>query len=114
MPIPILIWFVAAAAVGFSVGYFWEDVIKPWAIRAAGKILDYLDSGLKYFSEGVVYLTKKGQDYIAELKVFTRDKRSGEYQVETSTTKISASDVPADIRSQLEQQEKIEAGRIKT
>ena len=114
MPIPILLWFVAAAAVGFSVGYFWEDVIKPWAIRAAGKILDSLDSGLKYFSEGVVYLTKKGQDIIAELKVYTQDKRSGEIQVETSKKTISRSEVPADILSQLDQQKQIEAGRVQT
>lgn len=114
MPIPILLWFVAAAAVGFAAGYFWEDVIKPWAIRAAGKILDSLDSGLKYFSEGVVYLTKKGRDYIAELKVYTQDKRSGEYEANTTTTKISPSEVPDDIRSELEQQKTIEAGRIKT
>ena len=114
MPIPILLWFVAAAAVGFSVGYFWEDVIKPWAIRAAGKILDSLDSGLKYFSEGIVYLTEKGRDIIAELKVYTQDKISGEIQVVTQTKTIPQSEVPADILSQFEQQKKIEAGRVQT
>lgn len=114
MPIPILVWVVAAAVVSFSVGYFWEDVIKPWAIQAAGRILDYIDSRLKYFSEAIVSLTKKGRDYIAELKVYTQDKKSGEYEVETEKKRISASEIPDDILSQLEQQKKIEVGRIGT
>jgi hypothetical protein len=114
MPIPFLVWIVAAAVAGIAVGYFWEDVIKPWAIKAAGKILDYIDSSLKYFSEGVVFLTKKGQDYVAKLKVYTQDKESGEYEVETAKKKVSASEIPDDILSQLEQEKKIEVGRIQT
>jgi hypothetical protein len=114
MPIPILLWFVAAAAVGFAAGYFWEDVIKPWAIRAAGKILDYLDSGLKFFSEGVVYLTKKGQDYIKELRVYTKDKNTGQYGVEISREKLTDNQVPDDIRAELSKQSEMEVGRIQT
>ena len=112
MPIPILLWFVAAAAVGFSVGYFWEDVIKPWAIRAAEKILDALDSGLEYFSEGVVYLTKKGQDYIKELKVYTQNKNNGEFGVVITKDKISYDQIPEDILAELARQSGIEVGRI--
>lgn len=112
MPIPILVWIVAAGVAGFAAGYFWDDVIKPWAIRAAGKILDFIDKAFEYFSEGVVYLLEKGGEYIKQLKVYTKTKE-GKYMSRVVEEEINASEVPDDIRANLDAQEKQEVGRIK-
>jgi hypothetical protein len=117
MPIPVLIWIVAAALAGTAVGYFWEDVIRPWAIRAAENILDSIDLSLKSFTKGVTSLTTKGRKYLKNLTVYTRDKRTGVVGAITTTQELSDDEInklPNDIREELGLNNKIEGPQIKT
>ena len=117
MPIPVLIWIVTAAFAGAALGYFWEDVIKPWAIKAAGRILDSINSILLNFSDGLLYLLKKGEKYIVELRVYLKDNRSGDRFVETERRKVSDDEfnqLPAYIRSQVEQKKEVQIEQVQT
>lgn len=111
MPVPILVWVIAAGVASFAAGYFWDDVIKPWAIRAANKIIDLIDQAAEYFSEGVVYLIKEGRKFLKQLKVYTKTK-NGTYKSHTETQEIPRSEIPDDILSQLDGKGKQEVGRI--
>ncbi|MEM1173037.1 MAG: hypothetical protein AAGJ08_29225 [Cyanobacteria bacterium P01_H01_bin.35] len=91
---------------GAAVGHFWDD-IKAWLTRVTKHLLDRIDRTIEVVSNTMVYVVKEGKRYYKRFEIFARNTLTriirGLYQQE----EVSIIDIPEDIITQLDSQEKL-------
>jgi len=108
-----LIWFIAGATAGATVAVFWDE-IKSWAYNALCNILDSINRAIEVTSDAVAYLVKEGTRIYKRTEVFVENVRTGNIVIKYKEERVSESDVPNELRSQLDRKKKIEAVRYST
>lgn len=110
-------WQIVAVLIGVVAGglliTFWDE-IKAWADRVLGSILDSIDRTVEVVSDGVVYLIKKGYEYYKEIEIFLKNRRTGQYEEVRQRVQIPSSQMPPEVKKQLDEREKLESLRLAT
>jgi len=110
MPIDPISWmiisFIAGAATGATVAYFW-DSIKAWATRVVGYIIDTINRAIEVASKAIIYLEKRGARIYKRAEVYVRNIFNGNTSMRYKEEEIPRYDVPDDINADLENQIKM-------
>lgn len=99
--IDILLQAGIALLIGGAVAYFWDD-IKNWISRVFDAIVATLNSFIEWAVEGIAFIVEEGGKYYKAVQVLVRNKL-GHERVEHHVEPISRSDVPSEIKNQLEE-----------
>ena len=91
--------FLAGAAIGATVSYFWDD-IQDWIERVFDAILDGLSRAIEWATERVAFLLKEGGKIYRGIIVLVRNKW-GEEKIEHHAEEISPDQIPDDIKREL-------------
>ena len=94
-------YFLAGAATGATVAYFWED-IKAWASRVADYILDAINHEVEVVSDIIVSLIIEGGEYYREAKAYVMNAFTGEVRIESRRERINRSEIPNEYLQDLE------------
>jgi len=101
------IWIILVFIAGAAVGRFWKE-IKEWANRALGYILDGINRATEVTSDAIVYLVKEGTRRIyKKMEVWVKDIYTKEIKPKYKEESISRSEVPDEIKAQLDQKEAV-------
>ncbi len=92
---------IGGVAIGATVAYFWDD-ITAWVSRIFDAILDTLDRAIEWAVEGIALLIKEGGKYIKGVFVLVKNKW-GEERIERYGEEIPYSDVPDEIKRELQE-----------
>jgi hypothetical protein len=90
------------------------NAIKDWANSVVDKILGRIDKVIDVASDAIVYLIKEGDSYYKEIKVFIMNIGSLQVRCEYKKEIIQYSDIPEDIRKQLEERRELKLMQMKT
>jgi hypothetical protein len=100
LPIVWGILAISAAVAGYAVYNYWEE-IQEWAKRILPGILTMV----KGVVSGRLELVREGYEFIKRVIVFELIR--GEYYQHTRSEKVSASEVPDDIKEELRRKQSI-------
>lgn len=90
-------WSTIVDAVSSAVQSF-IDSLKAFAARIIGRIIDGINWAFEKVSEAIVSLLREDGIFYKIVRVYIKNTRTGDVEVESSRTKISKSDVPNDIK----------------
>ncbi|MBD2490649.1 hypothetical protein [Aulosira sp. FACHB-615] len=119
MPIPVIVWIVAAAIGGVAVGSNW-DRIKEWASQTLGYILDGINTAIQVTSDAVVYAVKNVKipggipRFSIKIEVYVQDVRSGKSTLKSEEKEISEDEIPDEFKKQLTTKAKVKMLQQKT
>ncbi|OIP72376.1 MAG: hypothetical protein AUK43_03955 [Oscillatoriales cyanobacterium CG2_30_40_61] len=107
------IFIAAAALVGVGVGYFWDEIVA-WANRVIGYLLAGINRAIEVTSDAIVYLVREGKRYYQKVEIFARNIYTKVTHLFSDQKEIHQSDIPEDLKEQLERKTKYELGRAST
>jgi hypothetical protein len=90
------------------------NAIKNWANSVVDKILGRIDKAIEVASDAIVYLIKENNRYYKEVKVYMMNIGSREVRFEIQKEVIQLSEIPEDIRKQLEERCELKLMQMKT
>ncbi|KYC42269.1 hypothetical protein WA1_20030 [Scytonema hofmannii PCC 7110] len=103
-----LIYYVAVGFLaGVAVRHFWKQ-IKQWVDRMLGLILDSINIAIEVTSDPLVELVKKGfRQIYKQIVVYVKNIYTGEIRPEYREELIPHSQIPDEIKAQLEQKARL-------
>lgn len=107
MPFDPISWAIIGFVVGALTATFWEEIVE-WADRTFARILSTINKVINVVSDRVVYLvTGVSGVYEKRMEVYTQNINTGRFERKVYSEPIAPSDVPDDIRQQLEEKTKL-------
>jgi hypothetical protein len=107
MPFDPISWAITGFVVGALTVGFWEEIVE-WADRTFARILNTIDKVIYVVSDRVVYLvTGKSGVYEKRMEVYSQSVNTGQFNRNVVSEPVPASEVPYDIRQQVNEQRKV-------
>ncbi len=97
---------LAGFGVGFTIGYFWDE-IKAWAIRAIEYIIAQINRAITAISDAIVYLVKSGQRVYKRVEIFSRNIFTKVTKCLSDQEEVNINDLPEELKNQLDYDEKL-------
>ncbi|MCT7948180.1 hypothetical protein NG798_00040 [Ancylothrix sp. C2] len=116
-PISWIIIFAIGFGGGSAINYDWNRImedIKAWANRVVGDILDTINKALEVASDAIVYLLKEKNRYYKQVEVYVMNINTNNVKIVIEKEIIEYSEIPEEIRQELEQKMKIKLMKMKT
>ncbi len=111
MPIPLFFIFAAAAIAGTTIAIFWEELEK-WFVGAVGSIIDSINKAIEVTSDAYASLIKEGYHYFKEVRVFSRDTKTGINR--SNCRREEVVNLPPEVQAQLDREQKIHLNQYPT
>ena len=108
----IIAGILAVAAAG-TLAYVFREELKEWAQKVIRQILDGINKSIYIATQSIVYLIKEGRKYYKQVRTYLKDRRTGEYELESKRQKIDPEDIPKDLKEELDYEEEKEMLRLK-
>lgn len=109
----IIAGILAVAAAG-TLAYVFREELKEWAQKVIRQILDGINKAIYITSQSIVYLIKEGRRYYKEVRTYLKNRRTGEYELESRRQKIDPEDIPEDLKEEVDYEEEKEILRLRT
>lgn len=97
----VIVPFIAGAIVGGLVIAFWDE-IKEWAQNLLGYVISAMNTALEVISDAYIYIVKQSTHYYKRFEVYKRNLQTNKYESHIEQKEISESEVPDEIKEQLE------------
>lgn len=105
-------WFIPlilGTVVGGLVVGFW-DTIKQWAENILAFVIAAIRTAIEVISDALIFIVKIGDRYYKKFQAFVKNIETNKYESRIVKEEIPESEIPDEIKEQLQMREQIKVG----